>query len=182
MKNMKIKELMRPIDVFPFISSDATFMEGVVTLENVDEQFKTGKTPERILLVHDQNEKVIGKLSPMDIVAGLEPKYDDLDQFKSSQYFQMIRSSLKSMMSEYQLWHKPFEELCQRANTIKIRDFIKMPTSIVNIDDSIDVAFHLFVLNRHGSLFVKDGKDIVGLILFSDVYKKLRETIKSCVF
>ena len=91
MKNMKIKELMRPIDVFPFISSDATFMEGVVTLENVDEQFKTGKTPERILLVHDQNEKVIGKVSPMDIVAGLEPKYDDVDQFKSSQYFQMIR-------------------------------------------------------------------------------------------
>lgn len=35
-------------------------------------------------------------------------------------------------------------------------------------------AFHLFVVRRHGSLFVKDGQNILGLILFSDVYKRER--------
>ncbi|MDY0131813.1 MAG: hypothetical protein RBR53_04005 [Desulforegulaceae bacterium] len=182
MDKIKIRDLMRPIEAFPVISSDASFMDGVVTLENVDEQFKSGKTPERILLVHDKNGKVIGKLSPMDIVQGLEPNYDYIDRVKSGQYGKMIRSWLLAMKNQLQLWHKPFEELCERANKIKIYDFIKMPKSdqMVMIDDSIDVAFHLFVLSRHGSLFVKEGENIVGLILFSDIYKKIRESIKTC--
>lgn len=192
MDKMKVSEFMRPIDVFPVISSDATFMDGVMALESTDEQFKSGKTPERILLVQDMKGKIIGKISPMDIVEGLEPKYDDIDhlesnQFQSSRYSnlvrKMMRSSLLAMKEQYRLWHRPLAELCEKVNTIKIHDFIKMPTPdhMVMIDDNIDVAFHLFVLRRHGSLFVQDGQNIVGLILFSDIYKKIRETIKNCV-
>lgn len=173
---------MRPIGGFPVIPSSATFMEGVATLENVDEEFKAGKTPERILLVHDNNGKIIGKISPMDIVEGLEPKYDYMDRFKTNQYSELIKSSIMAMKDQLQLWNKPFAELCKRANSIKIRDFIKMPKAaqMVDINDSIDVAFHLFIVNRHGSLFVKEGNEIVGLILFSDVYKRIKENLKSC--
>ena len=179
---MKTSKLMRPIDEFPFISNEATFMEGVEALENADQEFKLGNAPERILLVHDVNKKIIGKLSPMDIVQGLEPKYDDIDHFKSNQYSQMIRTSLKAMKDEFRLWQKPLGELCEKTHTIKIHDFIKMPTPdhMVMIDDNVDVAFHLFVTRRHGSLFVKDGQNIVGLILFSDVYKKIRRIMKGC--
>jgi len=179
---MKISELMRPIDTFPAIPSDSTFLDGVMALESADEQFKSGNAPERILLVHDMKGKVIGKISPMDIVQGLEPKYDDIDHFKSNQYSQMIRSSLLAMKDEFRLWHRPLGELCEKANSIKIHNFIKMPTPdhMVMIDDNVDIAFHLFVVRRHGSLFVKDGQNIVGLILFSDIYKKIRETMKSC--
>ena len=182
MDKMKISELMRPIDEFPFISNEATFMEGVVALENADQEFRLGNAPERILLVHDVKGKIIGKLSPMDIVQGLEPKYDDIDHFKSSQYSKMIRNSLKAMRDEFRLWQRPLGELCEKAHTIKIHNFNKMPTPdhMVMIDDNVDVAFHLFVTKRHGSLFVKDGQDIVGLILFSDVYKRIRGIMKGC--
>ncbi|MDY0374249.1 MAG: CBS domain-containing protein [Desulfobacterium sp.] len=182
MDKIKISELMRPIDVFPAIPSDATFMDGVVALEEANEQFKTGNAPERIVLVHDMKEKIIGKLSPMDIVQGLEPRYVEIDDFKSSQYSQMIRTSLLSMKDQFRLWHRPLGELCEKANTIKIHDFIKMPTPdhMVMIDDNVDVAFHLFVVRRHGSLFVIDGQNIVGLILFSDVYRKIRKIMKNC--
>lgn len=182
MDKMKISELMRPIDEFPHISGQASFMEGVTALENVEREFKMGNTPERILLVHDVEGKILGKLSPMDIVQGLESKYDDFDQFKSNQYYHMIRDSLKAMKEQFRLWHRPLGELCKRAYDIKIHDFIKMPTPdhIVMVDDNVDVAFHLFVVRRHGSLFVKNGQNIVGLILFSDIYKKIRESLKAC--
>ncbi len=182
MDKMKISELMRPIDEFPLISTEASFMDGVVALEKANQEFKLGNAPERILLVHDVNKKIIGKLSPMDIVQGLEPKYDDMDHLKTNQYYHMIRSSLISMKDEFRLWHRPLGELCEKAHTVKIQNFIKMPTPdhMVMIDDNLDVAFHLFVVKRHGSLFVKDGQNIVGLILFSDVYKKIREIMKSC--
>lgn len=182
MDKMKISELMRPIDDFPHISSETSFMEGVAALENVDQEFKLGNTPERILLVHDANGKIIGKLSPMDIVLGLEPKDDDMDHLKRNQYYHMIRSSLQIMNEPLRLWQRPLGELCQKAHSIKIENFIKMPTPdhMVMIDDNLDVAFHLFVVKRHGSLFVKDGQNILGLILFSDVYKKIRKIMKSC--
>jgi hypothetical protein len=86
------------------------------------------------------------------------------------------------MKEQFRLWQKPFKELCERANNIKIQNFIKMPTPdhMVMTDDNLDAAFHLFVVKRHGSLFVKDGQNIVGLILFSDVYRKIRETMRTC--
>jgi hypothetical protein len=182
MEKMKISELMRPIDEFPRISSQATFMEGVAALENADREFKLGNAPERILLVHDMKGKIIGKLSPMDIVQGLEPKYDDIDDLKSNQYYHLIQSSLQAMKEQFRLWQRPLEKLCEKAHSIKIHNFIKMPTPdhMVMIDDNVDAAFHLFVVSRHGSLFVKDKQNIVGLILFSDVYKKIRETMRNC--
>lgn len=181
MEKMKVKELMRPIDEFPSISSQATFMEAVEALEKADREFQAGKAPERILLVYDITGKIVGKLSPMDVVLGLEPNYENIDHLRSSPYYQLIRVSYQTMREQYRLWHRPLAELWQKAHDIKIHNFIKMPApeEMVKADDKMDVAFHLFVISRHGSLFVKDGQSIVGLIRFSDVYKKIRETMRA---
>jgi predicted transcriptional regulator len=182
MDKIEVKEIMRPISEFSVISGDATFMEGMIALENVDEQFKSGRTPERILLVQDKDQKIIGKISPMDIVQGLEPKYDYIERFQTNQYYLLIENSFQAMEEQSRMWNKPLSELCEKANSIKIKDFIKMPTSdhIVMLEDALDVAFHVLVSRRLGSLFVKNNENIVGLILFSDIYKKIKKTMKSC--
>ena len=146
-------------------------MEAVEALEEADQEFKLGKAPERILLIYDVTEKIVGILSPMDVVQGLEPNYFNIDDLKATPYYQLIR-----------MWHRPLGELCEKAHSVKIHNFIKMPTPdhMVNVDDKMDNAFHLFVVNRHDSLFVKDGQDILSLIRFSDVYKKIRETMTAC--
>lgn len=36
------------------------------------------------------------------------------------------------------------------------------------------------MVGRHDSLFVKDGERIVGLIRFSDVYRKIAQTMREC--
>jgi hypothetical protein len=181
---MKVKELMRPINEFSGISNQATFLEAVVALEKADEKFQSGKASQRILLVHNAAGKVIGKMSPMDVVQGLEPKYLDIDISESTAFYQLTRMSLESINKQIQLWHKPLEELCKKAHDIKIHEFIKRPTSdhMVKTDDMMGKVFHLFVIGRHDSLFVQDEQDIVGLIRFSDVYRKIRETIKACPF
>ena len=97
MDKIEVKEIMRPISEFSVISGDATFMEGMIALENVDEQFKSGRTPERILLVQDKDQKIIGKISPMDIVQGLEPKYDYIERFQTNQYYLLIENSFQAM-------------------------------------------------------------------------------------
>jgi CBS domain-containing protein len=65
---------------------------------------------------------------------------------------------------------------------VKIESFIKLPTPdhMVRADDSMDKAFHLFVLGRHDSLFVTDGGAIVGVIRFSDVYREIVHSMREC--
>lgn len=182
MESVKVRELMRPLDEFPQISSQATFMEAVETLEKVDQEFQSGKAVQRILLVYNATGKILGKMSPMDVVQGLEPQYLNADIPKSKSYSQLIQAVHESTEKELRLWRDPLKELCKKTYSVKIHEFIKMPTPdhMVRIDDNIYEAVHLFVVERHDSLFVQDGQDIVGLIRFSDVYKKIREAMKAC--
>ena len=182
MEEMRARELMRPLAEFPSISSTATFMEAVEKLEKADLEFKAGKAPQRILLVYDAQDKVVGKISPMDVVQGLEPDYRGIDIPKSTSYSQLLQSVQESTKKELRLWKNPLKELCKKSYTVKIQEFIKMPTPdhMVRIDDKMEEVLHLFVIERHDSLFVQEGRDIAGLILFADVYHKIRETMKSC--
>lgn len=182
MEKMKIRELMRPLKDFSSISSTATFMEAVEALEKADVEYRAGKAPQRIMLVYDATQKVVGKMSPMDVVQGLEPDYLNIEIPKSTSYYRLMQTVQESAKNELRLWQDPLKELCSKAYTVMIQDFIKMPTPdhMVRIDDKMEEALHLFVVERHDSLFVQDGQNIVGLILFSDVYTKIREAMQAC--
>jgi len=182
MEKMKVRELMRPVEEFPRISSQATFMEAIDALEKAQEDFSSGRARQRILLVYDEADRIVGKLSPMDVVKGLEPNYDKIDDLKSISHYRLAESTLESMKEQFRLWQKPLGELCKKAYRVKIQNFIKMPSPdhMVSADDKMDKAFHLFVVGRHDSLFVKEGERIVGLILFFDVYRKIAQTMKEC--
>lgn len=179
MEKMKVKELMRPVDDFPRISIHATFMEAVDALEKAQLEFSSGKVLQRILLVYDEKGQIVGKLSPMDVVQGLEPNYENIDSLSR---YRLAKSTLESMKEQLRLWQKPLVDLCKKAYGMKIEQFIRLPSSdhMVNADDKMDSAFHLFVVGRHDSLFVKDGERIVGLIRFSDVYRKIAQTMREC--
>lgn len=180
MDKMKVRELMRPVEEFPRVSRRATFMEAIDTLEKAQEAFTAGKSPQRILLVYDDDGRILGKLSPMDVVKGLEPNYEPM--FKNLSGFQIDKQTLESMKKEYRLWQRPLADLCKKANSITIGDFVRLPAPdhMVKADDRMDNAFHRFVVGRHDSLFVKDGDKIVGLIRFSDVYRKIAQAMRSC--
>lgn len=182
MEKMKISELMRPLEDFPRISSKATFMEAVEALEKADLEFKAGKAHQRILLVYDAAGKIVGKMSPMDVLQGLEPGYLNIDMPKSTSYYRLMQTVQESAQKELRLWKDPLKELCNKAYVVTIQDFIKMPTAdhMVRIDDKMEEVLHMFVVERHDSLFVKDGQSTIGLILSSDVYKKIREAMQAC--
>lgn len=64
MEKMKVRDLMRPIEEFPSISSQATFMEAAEALAEADKHFLAGRATQRILLVYDKAGKIVGKTSP----------------------------------------------------------------------------------------------------------------------
>ena len=182
MEKMEVRELMRPVEEFPRVSSHTTFHQAVEALEKAQRDFLSGKARQRILLVYDRQEKIVGKLSPMDLTKGLEPSYDRIEGLKSQSRYPLGEETLERMKEEFQLWHTPFSELCRKARDVKIENFIKMPSPdhIVKPDDRMSKAFHLFVVGRHDSLFVKDGERLAGLLRFSDVYDAIARTMRQC--
>lgn len=182
MEKMTVRELMRPVEEFPRISSQATLGEAVEALEKAREDFSSGRASQRILLVHDEAGKIVGKISPMDVVQGLEPNYDKIDSLKNISRYHLGQSTMDSMKEQLRLWQEPLSDLCKKAYALKIENFVKMPTPehMVNADDKIGDAFHLFVVGRHDSLFVRDGEEVAGLIRFPDVYSRIAQTMREC--
>ncbi len=180
--NPLVMDLMIELSKFPAISRDSLFIEAHAALEKAHDDYLSGRSKFRTLLVHDEKGSIVGKLSPMDLVQGLEPKYADVIdpnrlKFKDTLYV------IQSMKQQKVLWDKPLDNLCQVAQNTRIRDFLKFPTEghKVKKDESLDSALHLFVVARHDSLFVVEGAKLVGLLLFSDVYKYISDKIKhSC--
>jgi hypothetical protein len=181
MEKMKVRDLMIPIDKFPKISERANFYEALAALETAQEKYLAGKAEQRILLVENAAGKVIAKLSPIDLLRGLEANYGRVDAERTVTRFG-FDYIWKSMQEDYHLWESPFKDLCRKANDVCIKDFIKAPSKgqSVGVEDNLAKCFHLFVMDRHDALFVYDGAEIVGLLRFSDIYKNVSQVMKEC--
>jgi predicted transcriptional regulator len=181
MDELKVSDLMIPVDRFVTISHRAKFYDALTAMEDAQEKYLAGQAEQRILLVRDDDGRIIGKLSPIDLLRGLETNYNNVDIEKTLSRFGQY-SILKSIRADYNLWENPFKNLCSKAVGVQIMDFLKAPPDgqIVHQNDSIIKCFHLFIMNRHDSLFVVDEHLIVGLLRFSDVYRKIAATMKDC--
>ena len=125
--------------------------------------------------------RVIGKISPVDLLRGLETNYNRINTEKTLSRFG-LSYIWKSMQADYNLWENPFKDLCRTAQEVRAKDIVKdLPDGqSVRAEDPLAKCFHLFVMNRHDALFVVEGKQIIGLLRFSDVYKKASGIMKEC--
>jgi len=183
MEKMKVRELMVSIDNFPKISDKATLFDALSELETAQEAFLSGKSAQRILLVENEKKQVIGKISPIDLFKGLEKKYNKVNVEDTLEKFG-LKYIWTSMRKEYDLWESPFKDLCGKAGEIHVKDFVNIPNEgqTVDVEDTLSKCFHLFVVNRHDTLFVMEKKEFVGMLRFSDVYRELAKTMKECEF
>jgi len=182
MEEKKVRDLMIPEKEFPAISSDANFAEALTALEKAQEEYASGKTKQRILLVKDEKGFVIGKLSPIDLSRGLEPGYKDLDERLKNFTRFGVGYLVKPLKEQYWLWSKPFSELCRKALNEKVKDFMRRPDEnhVIAPGDYLSEALHLFVTGSHDSLFVTENGSVVGLLRFSDIYRMISNSVKHC--
>ncbi len=176
----KVRNFMKPTNKFPMIPDTATFAAAVLALEKAQDDYMTGKRECRTLLVYDQNDKIVGKLTPIDVVRGLEPQYESVMSPDVHPFMRNVQHVLDTMRERAVLWSKPIDDLCASAQNVRIKDFIQapLPSQIVQAEESLNLALHHFVAARHDTLFVLDGKKLVGMLRFSDVYREIARRLK----
>lgn len=181
MEKMKVKDLMVPVDQFPKIADTASLYDALFALETAQEAFLSGKNSQRIMLVENEKKQIIGKISPIDLFKGLERKYNQVNVENTLEKFG-LKYIWSGMRKEYDLWESPFKDLCRKAGDIHVKDFVKIPNEGQTVDakDTLSKCFHLFVVNRHDTLFVMEKNEFIGMLRFTDVYKKVAQTMKEC--
>jgi CBS domain-containing protein len=184
-KTKIVKEMMVPLSDYATVSEDANLYDVIIALEEAQKKFDQTRYRHRAVLVYDKNRHIIGKVSQLDVLRGLEPKYDEIGHKRNISHYGFSRKFLASLREQFRLFDKPMDEICQKGASLKVKTLMHTPTEgeYVNENDSLDVAIHRLVMGHHLSLLVtKDDniKNITGILRKTDVFMEVCEAIKSC--
>ncbi len=174
---------MVPLSEYATVSEDATLYEAVLSLEKAQENFEDKHTRyrHRAILILDKKGNVVGKLSQLDVLGALEPKYQEMIQGEGLHRYGFTKQFAKSILEDYHLFAGPLEDICRRAGRQNVKKFMKTPTEgeYISKDASLDVAIHQLIVGNHQSLLVTHGKEIVGILRQTDVFAAVFHAMKA---
>ena len=184
MKITTVSDLMVPLEEYATVSEEATLFEAVMALEQAQERLgrKRYKYLHRAILVYDKNRKVVGKISQLDVLKALEPKYATMETVESISRGGFSPDLLKSILADLALWDKPLKNICGKAARVKVKEFMHIPTEGEYIEEtaSLEEAMHMLVMGRHQSLLVTRSGVIVGILRLTDVFMEIFRIMKLC--
>jgi CBS domain-containing protein len=181
-KTYQIKDLMIPLTEYATVDEEATLFDAVTALEKAQLAFDHSRYQHRAILILDKEGKVVGKLSQIDVLRALEPKYAEMQGSNGLARYGFSRKFMKSMLTQYHLWESPLKNICHKAGEKRVRDFMYTPTEgeYVPEDAMLDEAIHQLVLGQHQSLLVTKDNDIVGILRLTDVFAAVFHVMKEC--
>jgi CBS domain-containing protein len=182
MKKKLVKELMVPLAKYATVSQEATLFEAVMALEQAQEKFDQSRYRHRAVLIYDNEGDIVGKVSQLDVLRALEPKYKAMDIPGSLSRFGLTKRFQETMLNELRFWDKPMDDICRKAARIKIKEFMYTPGEgeYINEDVTLDRAINQLVMGHHQSLLVMKADKIVGILRKSDVFMEIVRAMKAC--
>jgi CBS domain-containing protein len=182
MKSKLVKDLVVPLSEYATISQDASLLDAILALEKAQAQFDRSPYTHRAVLVYNETGNIVGKLSQIDIIRGLEPKYEEVGDLKHRSFSAFSPAFFKAMYDHLKPWEKPLRDLCKTTASRKVKEVMHMPTKdeYVEADATLDEAIHRLILGSHQSLIVTRGEEIVGILRLTDVFHEITNVAKTC--
>lgn len=114
MQESTVKKLMVPISEYAVVNKEATLFEAVIELEKSQKEFRRSKYRHRAVLVLDEKNEILGKISQMDVLKALEPKYRELGDNGALPHSGFSLQFLKSMMNTFDLWQGSLNKIAKK--------------------------------------------------------------------
>ncbi len=182
MKTYTVKDLMVPLSEYATVPVGSTLFEAVLALEKAQEEFDHTKYRHRAVLIMDQQNRVIGKLSHMDALRALEPQQDCSNGIQDLVRFGFSPEFVSDLRMRERLKAAPLSDLCKQTLALKVEDFMRATgeAEFIDHDASLDIAIHRLVLGNHLSLLVTRSGDTIGILRVADVFAAVFHTMKKC--
>jgi CBS domain-containing protein len=181
MKTRTVKELMVPVSDYATVSRDASLKEAMAALENKNKQHGEAPYRHRSLVVVDDKNYVVGRISQIDIMRALEPKYSEIGDARWMERAQLSKRMLATIREQFQLWDQPVDAMARTMEKTKVADIMQVPAEgeFVHETDTMNIAMHRIVMGHHHSLLVTRDKVIVGILRSTDVFNALYDMIQN---
>lgn len=177
-----VKDFMVPLSDYATVSEEATLYEAILALEKAQAEFDQTRDRHRAILVYGTGEKIVGKLSQLDVLRALEPQYKEMGLSPGYSRLGLSPAFVRSMMDHWSLWLKPLDDICRKAGAIRVKNIMYAPTEgeYVKEEATLNEAIHQLIMGHHQSLLVTRGGDIVGVLRLTDVFREVCDAIKMC--
>jgi CBS domain-containing protein len=181
-KTYRVKDLMIPLTEYATVDESATLFDAIMALEKAQLAFDHSRYQHRAVLILDTSGRVVGKLSQIDVLRALEPKYAEMQGSDGLARYGFSKTFMKSMLIQYHLWESPLKDICRKAGEKRVKDFMYTPTEgeFVSVNATLDEAIHQLVLGQHQSLLVTKEQEIVGILRLTDVFAAVFHVMKQC--
>ena len=182
MEEKKVKDLMVPIAEYATVNEDATLKEALAALDKAQKHHDDDQYAHRAIIVIDREQQVVGKISQIDVLKALEPKYMDLCEPGSESgmtRFGFTKNFFTDMCTQYNLWSTPMPQLVRQAANRPVKTFMYKPKEgeYITENGAIEEAIHLLVVGRHQSLLVLKDKKIVGVLRLVDMFREITDAM-----
>jgi CBS domain-containing protein len=183
-KTYPVKDLMVLLSEYATVSETATLYEAIQALEEAQEKYEDKHTRyrHRAILILDKGGRVIGKLSQLDVLKALEPKYKKMLEGEGLHRYGFAKEFENSILEKFGLFTGSLDDICRKAAERSVKEFMYTPTEgeYISEDASLDVAIHQLIVGRHQSLLVTRNKTIVGVLRLTDVFAAVYHKMKEC--
>ena len=190
MKTIKVKDLMTKISDYPTVSTHASLGEALMAMEAAEKRFEEKGDKPRAVLILDEEDRVVGKLTGWDVLRALEPKYKSIGDEGTVRDYGLNATFLKSMVNIYGLLQGPLDRTCSQVANVQVSEIMtclderalgQHEKQVLDEDANLNEAIHLFVMGDYLSLYVRRDKEIVGVLRLVDVCNVVCDAIKKCI-
>jgi CBS domain-containing protein len=183
MNDYTVKELMIPLSEYATVTVGATLYEAVLALEKAQLDFDLTRYRHRAILILDEKGNVVGKMSQLDVLHALEPKYNEmLEQGQFQQRYGLTKKHMKSIMAQYDLWDTDISSICRKSGEQPVTKFMHTLDEGEYVDENVTMveAIHQLVMCHSQSLMVTRDNKIIGILRLTDVFASIFHTMKEC--
>ena len=179
LKNTTVKDLMVPLSEYVTVPEGSTLYEAVQALDKAREEHAYNRYRHRAVLILDKQGRVIGKLSQLDVLRGIEPNREEMEKLEDIRRYGFSRNFINRLQEDRRLESGIVEVMGKDAAGLKVEDFMQAPSEgeYVEENTSLDTAIHQLVKGTHLSLLVTRDKEIVGILRMSDVFVAVARTM-----
>jgi CBS domain-containing protein len=184
MKKITTKELMVPLHEYATVPETANLADAIVALERAQQAFDHTKYRHRAILVFNKISRPIGKISQIDALTALEPKYKEIyGQAGRSSFSHFSRMFINSMIEHHRLFDSTLDDLRTKAAKIRVVDFMHTLSADACIDENstLDEAIHILIMGHQQSLLVTREGKIVGILRLTDVFSAVFQSLAASV-
>jgi len=182
MKKITIRDLMVPLEEYATVPEDATLSDAIQALERAQQAFDHTKYRHRAILVLGKTNRPIGKISQIDALKALEPKYKEIHgEDTKSTFRHFSRMFLNSMLEHHRLFDGSLNDIREKASKIRVKDFMHTLTAdeCLNENARLDEAIHILIMGHQQSLLVTRNNEIVGILRLSDVFSAVFQSLST---